>query len=175
MVAPRIGVGFNFGRQTSQDIAGLGISIPHPVFSNRSAVDGTTTDKDLERVERAVHLQGMLVLADSPTFRIRAFGGPTSFHVRQDTVSDIAYLQVFTLLGGNAVEITDYDTEKSLASAWGFNVGADATYFVAPQIGVGGFVRFSRATVNLSDLDGNIISPIEVGGTQVGVGLRVRF
>ena len=56
-------------------------------------------------------------------------------------------------------------------SVWGLSVGADARYMFTDTVGAGAFVRFQRATVSFP---GTGLS-LEVGGLQVGGGLRFRF
>jgi hypothetical protein len=171
-----LGFGIHFVAVDYEMNAGLAISIPHPAFFNRSATDADVTASPLERSDRSVDLSAVYTLPTPDALRVRVFGGPTYFKIRQDMVSDIRFTQVFNLLGGNVVDITGFDQREVDASAWGFNVGVDVAYFFSRYIGVGGNVRFNKGTV---DIDEEPLSEepaeFDAGGAVFGGGLRLRF
>ena len=106
--------------------------------------------------------------------RVRLFGGPTFFRVKADTIDDIRYNQVFLiLLPVNSVDITTYNFSEAEGTGWGFHVGGDVSVFFSRVVGVGGFVRLSRGTVELEDFSGTY--DVKAGGFQTGGGLRLRF
>lgn len=171
-----IGFGLHFVGVDYEMPVGLAISIPHPAFFNRSATDSDVTASLLERSDRSVDLFATYTLPTPDAFRVRVFGGPTYFKVRQDMVSDIRFSQVFNLLGGNVVDITGFDQREVDGSAWGFNIGVDVGYFFSRHIGVGGGVRFNKGTV---DIDEEPLSEepaeLDAGSAVFGGGLRLRF
>jgi hypothetical protein len=174
MITPLIGAGLAVGRVTRKDPAELFISIPDQRVFNNNGTDRAETNEDLERSERSVHVQAMFVLMNTPKLRVRAFAGPTYFSVEQHTIEDIGFSQVF--LGPiNLVEITGFEATPKSDSAWGGHGGADVSYFVTDRLGIGGFLRVSRGTVELDDMGGTTTSEITVGGTEFGVGIRTRF
>lgn len=169
-----IGAGVSLAGTAHEDFAGLAISVPHPLYYDASATDATTTSGTLARSEGVWHLQVMVVPVQTPRFRLRAFGGPSYFHVEQDVVSNIEYDQAFQIFGrGNAVDISSYDTRTSIATGWGFHGGADASFFFNRVFGVGAMVRVSRATVEMDDYGGP--EDRKAGGVQFGGGLRLKF
>jgi hypothetical protein len=177
MITPGVGVGISFTGTAHQDPAQLYINVPHPNRFNTFASSTKPTDAKLQRVEGGVNLQLMLVAPVSPRTRVRLFLGPTYFRVQQDMVSSIAYDQAFLVfLPVNAVDITTYDTvSKVEGTGWGFHVGGDVSFFFTRVVGVGGFARFSRATVSLDDpLSGSAVD-VKAGGFQAGGGLRLKF
>jgi hypothetical protein len=181
MITPIVGVGVSFSGTAHEDTALLGARIPHPVFANLYASDDAPTDAVLQRVEGGVNLQAMIVAVQSDRFRFRVFGGPTFFRVRQDAITDIRYNQVFLIVPrANAIEITEFDSERIEGTGWGFHGGADASIFFNRIIGVGGFAKFSRGSVDLENTlatavgDDGVVG-VKAGGFQMGGGLRLKF
>lgn len=165
------------GTTHGDDTAGLAISIPHPDFFDASGTDASVTEPALRRGEGALHLQlvAMPLPAGGPV-QLRLFGGPSYFRVKQDLVADMRFLQFATPFSrSNVVTIDAWDSEEVEGSAWGFHAGADVGYFFSRVVGVGGMIRFSRATVALFDpLSGQDVE-FKAGGVQAGGGLRLRF
>ena len=62
-----------------------------------TAVAAPTDDK-LMRTEGGVNLQAMIVPLQTDELRVRFFGGPTYFRVKQDAVHTITYNQTFAFL-----------------------------------------------------------------------------
>jgi hypothetical protein len=167
-----LGAGISFGGTAHEDTVGLGLSVPHPNFFDEDGLDVEVTDKPLMRIEGARHIQLMAVPWQTPRLRLRVFGGPTYFLVKQDTITNIRYTQ--TTLGRiNLVNITSYDSQTSEGSGWGAHVGADFSLFFTRVVGVGGGVRISRGTVQFEDYGG--FDDRKVGGVQASGGLRLKF
>lgn len=177
MLTPQVGVGISFTGTAHQDEAQLAITVPHPTRFDASASDSKPTDSKLQRVEGGANIQLMLVSPISPRGRVRLFLGPTYFRVQQDMVRSIAYDQTFlVLLPVNAVDITTYESvNKVEGTGWGFHVGGDVSYFFTRVVGIGGFARFSRATVTLDDPLSGVPVDVKAGGFQTGGGLRLKF
>ena len=174
MFTPRVGIGVSLAGTAHEGVAGLAISVPHPLYFNASATDATVTNGNLARTEGAWHVHAMVVALQTPRIRIRVFGGPSYFRAEQDVVSSINYDHVFQLFGlGNEVDITTYDTEKSVGTAWGVHAGADVSVFFNRVVGVGAVLRFSRGTADIEDYGGT--NAVKVGGVQIGAGLRMKF
>lgn len=75
---------------------------------------------------------------------------------------------------GNRVEV-------GLRRAWGYHAGVDGSYFFSKHVGVGGLLRYSRATVDLENPlqssvdDRTAKDPFKAGGLRATGGIRVRF
>ena len=65
--------------------------------------------------------------------------------------------------------LTRVIAEDESSSVTGINFGADVGYYFTETIGVGGLIRFGRASVDTS------IGSLDVGGPEFGVGLRIRI
>lgn len=181
MITPMIGVGINFSGTAHEDEADLSARIPHPIFANAHATGTAATDEKLMRTEGGVNLQAMFVPLQTERLRVRVFGGPTYFRVKQDAVHTIEYFQVSTILPTtNTIDVTSFDGEEVEEEGWGFHAGGDVSVFFNRIIGVGGFARFSRANIDLpnsiaiSATDADTVE-IKAGGFQIGGGLRLKF
>lgn len=173
-----IGVGVQFIGTAHEGPADLSISIPHPRFFNAYATDATVTEGKLSRTEGGVNLSMVAILPSQGRLQVKVFGGPTYFRLKADGISAVRYEQAFGLFTRvNEVVITHYDTSQVDKTGWGFHAGADLGYFFNRHFGVGGVARFSRGTIQVSDVDVLADGPVDVkvGGFQTGGGLRVRF
>jgi hypothetical protein len=165
----------SFSGSAHNDIAGLGASVPHPFYFNDSAVGGSATDT-LQRTEGVMHIQAVGVADISPQLRVKVFGGPSYFRVKQDMVRAISYDQTYNLLGFNQIDVTGFRQETVDENAWGLHAGGSFEYFFSRVIGIGGTARLSHATVKLDHepLSGEP-GELKAGGFQYGAGLRFRF
>ena len=149
--------------QDSRDVPVSG-SVPHPFFFNRSrSITGMTSGA---REEMAVHVNAMWVMPIRPKMTLAIFGGPSFYSVKQTVVSDYDYTQSYPY---DDVTLTSVIADDESTSVTGINVGADVGYYFTDTIGVGGVIRFGRASVDTS------IGSLDVGGPEFGVGLRIRI
>ena len=181
MLTPVLGVVANVSFSTHSDRAVLSARIPHPFYGSLYAAADAETDTALQRAERGVHLHAMFVAAETGRVRVRVFGGPSYIHVGQDAVTGIEFRQFSTIVPpANRIEIDKFTQARVTAGGWGFHAGADAAYFFTRIVGVGGFAKFSRATVELENtLAARAGSAralnVRGGGFHIGAGLRVRI
>jgi hypothetical protein len=139
-------------------------SVPHPFFFNRArSVSGVTSGA---RQEMAVHVDAMWVMPVRPKMTLALFGGPSFYKVKQTVVSDYDYNQSYPY---DDVTLTRVIAGDESSSVTGVNFGADVGYYFTETIGVGGLIRFGRASVDTS------IGSIDVGGPEFGVGVRIRI
>ena len=144
-------------------------SIPHPFFFNTPrTINGTAS---AQRVERVVHIQAAYVIA-SKRWDLAIAGGPSIFDVNQDLVTDVTFTDVYPYdtAGFGAATIT-----KASATKLGFNVSADFGVRLSKGIGVGGLVRFSRATVDFPPTGPTSGVSTDAGGLQAAGGVRFYF
>src|SRR5262249_30762160 len=145
-------------------------SIPHPFFFNtpRSL---TGTAASLQRSELATDIQAAYVIG-TKRYDVVISGGPTILRVKQDLVSAVAYVATDPY---DSVAFTSATTVNAERTTIGFNVGADFGYKLSPIIGVGGLVRFSRATPSFSLIGSTSEVSVDAGGLQIGGGVRLYF
>jgi hypothetical protein len=165
-----LGAGVAFSYFTRNDVGHATSSVPHPLFFNQPRTI-TGDAPHVTRTERAVHVQAMYLWKSSGALRLAISGGPSFFTVEQDFVSDVTVSQTYpfdTATFGSAT------TTRAKASKAAFNVGADVMWMFAPNIGVGGIVRFSTASVDLDAPGGRTVS-VDAGGGYAGGGVRLIF
>ena len=165
----RFGLGLAFSASKNTDSAVAFASVPHPFLFNRPRSASTTIDA-LEHTERVLHLQAYYFVPIVEKAEIGLFIGPSFYDVTQDYVSAL----------GAFAESSSFDTVTVPAaratasdSQVGFNVGAEATYQLTPNVGAALLLRFSRASAEL-DLGGQPLT-LNVGDVQFGGGIRLRF
>jgi opacity protein-like surface antigen len=145
-------------------------SIPHPqVFdAPRSATFDTA---DTNHSERAAHFFIAYLFPVQENFEMRVFAGPSVINVHHDLVSAVAFTEAAPF---TTVTITGTTNNEASKTVGAFHVGLGGTYAVTDRLGVDGFFRFARRTVELPGV-GSGSAEIKAGGAQFGVGLRIGF
>ena len=174
-----VGVGIAYSTLQNKNDATVSVRVPHPivfgVFREASA-----TASALEHTENVVHLQFMWTLPVTDKLDVTVMAGPSFFTVRQTIATvrapqDIRDVAPFTTVTINSLSLTDVKD-----SPVGVNIGADASYYAVTfkgvGIGVGGFVRWAGADLDLPITEGlTRDTELKTGGPQGGLGLRFRF
>jgi opacity protein-like surface antigen len=162
-----VGVGVTrFSRSTASTLSG---SVPHPFFFNRPrTVSGDIAG--LKREELAIHVEAIATAPIGRRLQVMAFGGPSFFRVNQGVVSTFAWSESYPYDEASFSSATTVDADGSKI---GFNVGGDVAFFFSRQVGVGGSIRYSAATVEIDVAGGT--HDVKAGGVQAGGGLRLRF
>jgi len=166
-----VGIGFHTGSTTGE--SAVQASVPSPIFFGRPRPVAQTVG-DLNRTERAVHIQFGYMLVLSDRLNVHVIAGPSFFRLKQEVVSELTFTeQSFPF---TAVTASPVITERN-DSATGFNVGADVGYQIYQtsdvKLGAGMFIRYANASVRLNVLRNEVDS--DAGGLQIGFGGRVRF
>jgi hypothetical protein len=142
--------------------------VPHPFFFNQPRT--VTGEFEGDRSETAVHIQAKWIVPVNNKTVVTLFGGPSFFKVEQDIVNDIDFTESYPF---DTATFSRAITAKQSESAVGVNVGGDVAYFFSPNVGVGGMVQYSGATVEMTTPSGT--ADVKAGGLQVGGGIRLRF
>jgi hypothetical protein len=165
-----LGGGVGVTRFSRSGPASVIARIPHPFFFNQlRQIEGEA--EGLTHKELGVHLQVMAMLPVGQRLSVVVFGGPSFFRITRGLVDDVQYDDQYPY---DSATFTAAGTSDTSATKLGFNAGADVGYFFARNVGVGGVIRFSGATVNLDASNGNTVA-VDAGGFQAGAGLRLRF
>jgi hypothetical protein len=155
---------------TRSDSASTTSSFPHPFFFNQPrAVAGDAAG--VTRSETAVHVQAMYLVNPGGRLRVVLSGGPSFFTVEQDLVTEVTITETFPY---DTAAFASAQTSREKGSAPSFNVGADVMWMFNRRFGVGGLVRFARASVDLDAPGGRTIS-VDAGGVYAGGGIRILF
>ena len=169
-VAGGFGVGVaisSFKKSATATVTG---SIPHPFFFNRPrALTGTTSP--LQRSETALHIQAAYVLS-SGRLDVAIAGGPTLFTVSQDLIPDAPYTEAYPY---DTVTFKDGTSSNVSQTKAGFNAGVDVGVKLSDSFGIGGLIRFSRATVAFPLSGASSGVSTTVGGLYAGGGIRFFF
>jgi hypothetical protein len=167
-----LGAGIAVSRFTRDGTASTTSSIPHPLFlaQNRTV----TGDPDgIRREETGIHVQAQYSIPLSKTLQLTLMGGPSVLQVNQAVVTHVNYTQEYPY---DTATFSGVDTSRVKGSAGGFNIGADVRWMLSRSVGVGGIVRFSRATIDLDvDAPERRTTSVDAGGTYVGAGIRFAF
>lgn len=164
-----VGVGIGYSRFQNTDDITVAATLPHPIFFDRPrsvSVDA----KEFEHSESAVHVFGLWMLPLSAKMDLAVFAGPTFYSVKQDLVTSATVATEAAPFTSPAVTPHKETADNSTV---GVNLGVDWSYMVTRQVGGGIVLRYSGATVDLSAGGQNV--SLDVGGFQIGAGLRVRF
>lgn len=163
-----VGVGVTSFRDAGS--ARVSARLPHPFFFNRPREVGGDTG-GFKRRERAVHVQAGWMIPAGRRASVLLFAGPSFFTVKQDLVQSVQFTESYPY---DAASFTGVIKERDKQSEVGYHAGADVTVLIARGFGIGGVIRYSRATVNVQAVENQAVS-IELGGLHAGVGVRVRF
>ena len=157
--------GISYSRSSGSSDATLSGQVPHPLFFDMPRpISGTVSG--LDHTEHAVHLQAVWRQPINTLFDVAVFLGPTFFSVNQDAVSALTVTEPAPAIGSvTTTSISD--------GAIGFHIGADVAYRLTRRIGVGLLLRYAGGSVDLPAA--NQESSLDVGGLQVGAGVRVGF
>jgi hypothetical protein len=146
-------------------------SMPNPLYANRP----TTLSGGFEAAhsETAIHVQASWTMPLRRKMALMVFGGPSFVNVTQAIVQAEGIGTSIPYPYDNGT-IASANTTSQSGMAFGFSAGADFTYFLSKTIGVGGIVRYARASADFP-VTGQPSVPVKAGGLQVGGGLRVVF
>jgi len=176
----RITIGAAFDRSSSERPADVTLSLTHPAF--HPTLTATKVSDPLQRNDSALHVQFGYKVPTREPLSLTFFGGPSYFTTRQEALTGINWREPFNSATRSfSATIGQLETGTVHASAWGYNVGVDGGYFFSKHVGVGGMMRYGRATVDLENpLESmakrrTVSDEAQAGGLRTAAGLRVRF
>lgn len=166
LLSVRVGV-TRVMRNTASETSG---SFPHPFFfgANRT---GRWSSESLDRSEVGVHVSAAWEIVKDPRFSASLFGGPSLFNFKQAVVDRVEVIQSYPYDTIDARLVTG----SLKGSAIGFHAGVDLGWFFSRYVGVGGLVRFTRATRKDTRIGEGEPFDLDLGGAQGGAGIRLRF
>jgi hypothetical protein len=170
-IAGNFGAGFAYTRLSATGAAEVTAQVPSPVYYEQPRTVTSTLD-DLDHIEDGYHFQALYMLPITDKLDIVFSGGPSLFNLKQGVVTSPQITEVGPPY--STVNMTVSQTSTT-GSEIGFNVGADVTFRIANNLGIGAIVRYAAATVSLTPEGGGDSSDVKVGGFQFGGGLRIRF
>jgi hypothetical protein len=164
-------VGLTVSSLSTRQDSLLTATIPHPFFYNRPrSVTGTAAG--LERHELTTHLQAAWVITAARRVDIAIAAGPSWFHVTQDLVSGISVTETYPY---DTAALASTQATRASNSHIGVNAAVDVGVRIAKNVGLGGVVRYSHASVELPLAGSASAVTSDAGGTLAGGGLRLFF
>jgi len=137
-------------------------SIPNPVFYDQHrTVTGAISG--MKHSELWGSLLAVWVFPVTTELEFMAMAGPTVVQVKHELAGAATVAEA--AIPGVSVSLNTVSK-----SVWGFTAGIDGRYMITSRFGLGAFARYSGAKVNLTPA-----TKLDVGGLQMGAGLRVRF
>lgn len=154
-----LGLGYSIGTGSSDAV--VNASVPDPlVFDAFRSVSSNVSD--VTHREQAFHITGTWMIPVTDKVDVGIAFGPTIFNVNQDVPNGVDVTEP-------GPSITRVNVDDVGETAVGFHLGVDVTYLLTPRIGVGGLARYTRGSTEIGGND------LDLGGFQIGAGLRVRF
>jgi hypothetical protein len=164
----RFGVGVAVSHARREGTADVSAQVPHPFFFDQSrTVAGTVP---AIRNETTMYVGAVWMLP----FRkvdLMLSAGPSLFHASRTLITDVLYSDAYPYDTATFGSAPATRVERNAA---GFHLGADLTVKLSAQVGIGGLLRFSRASAAFTAAADNA-STARLGGLQAGGGLRVGF
>lgn len=164
-------VGASYSQLTKADSTRLTGTVPHPTAINLPrTIDPQTLS--MAHDEKATHLYVAWVVPINDKLDVAVLGGPSFFSLTQGIVTGVSIREV-SGPPWPQVAVDGVTTGEFKKNAIGVHVGADVSYMVTPNFGLGGFLRFAQGSIDVPSLGDE--RPLNVGGIQAGGGVRVRF
>lgn len=137
-------------------------SIPNPIFYDQPrTVTGAVSGMKHREVWGSLLAVWMFPVTSD--LEIMAMAGPTVVRVEHELVGSVTVAEA-------ATPTVTVGLTTASKSVWGFTAGIDGRYMITSRFGLGAFARYSAAKVNLTPT-----TTLDVGGLQMGAGLRMRF
>jgi hypothetical protein len=156
-----------FNRSQTASTSG---QIPHPLIGGRlRPLSGTSPQ--MERNEIAGHVDAAYVMSSGRVDVVVA-GGAAFFTVSQDLAESVTFAESPTF---DTVSFTGVVVSKAMATALGFDAGVDVGFKLSKNVGVGGVVRYSRASMTFPLVNSASGAHADAGGTHAGAGVRFYF
>ena len=167
-----VSVGASFHRVSGDGDAVVQGSIPHPLFFDRPR-QFTANVGGLQRSQRAIHSSVCYMWILNDQMYLHLTGGPSFFHVSQEIVGDVTIAESPTF----ATVVASPTVATREESPVGAHIGADVTYQVYQQdritVSGGALLRYAGASADIPILANEVST--DLGGFQIGFGLRTRF
>lgn len=157
----------SFRKSETASISG---TIPHPTLGNPARPIGGTSGS-LERTEIVGYIDAAYVMT-AGAVDLAVSAGPSFFTVNQDLVSNVIFAESPSF---DRVTLTGASLSNAGATKLGFNAGVDVGIKLSKNIGVGGMMRYSRASMVFPLANAASGVSADAGGAHIGGGVRVYF
>lgn len=166
----RLGVGAAFVITTADGALESEITLPNPFLfgdPTRELASAST-----RQTTKEVLIEALFTVVHSNRWLVVVSGGPSLTYLTQELADDrfrIEYVFPF-----EQIDVTTSSGDRSSGRATGGHVGGSVTWKASRHIGFDGRLRWSGASVDLEDRNGNQIS-VDTGGFAIAAGVRFLF
>ncbi len=165
-----LGIEVGVSSYRKSEAAPVSGTIPHPIVGNAArAIAGTSGP--LERSEIIGRIDAAYVLS-AGWIDLAVSAGPSFFTVNQDLVANVTFTESPSF---DRVAFTGATVTSAGATKLGFNAGVDVSVKLSKNVGIGGVLRYSHASVTFPLENTTSGVTADAGGMHVGGGLRVYF
>ena len=170
----RLGAGLSYMFVSSSAGGAVNGSIPNPdVFDAFRPL--TATADGLDHKEQVIHLFATWFMPMTEKLDVTFSVGPSFFNISQDFIRSVTFSETPPF---DAVTVDSVELVNMKQNGIGFNIGADASYYVTRvsgfDVAVGASARYARGSADFDVTDNESVS-VKGGGFQMAAGLRVRF
>lgn len=170
----QLGIGLGYSRLKVDGTGVATASAPHPLFFNTLRTVSTTIDT-LAHTANVGHVKFFWMIPINEKVELTVTAGPSILSVGQDAIVGVPLdREALETPPFDTVTILDVPISKRSENGFGGHVSFDLSYMLRPNYGVGVFVGYEGGSVDMR-LRNDTPTQIDVGGIQVGGGLRVRF
>ena len=162
-----VGVGVTYA--TSKSDVAVAARIPHPLFFDQFRVANVTAP-GAKHKELQTHIQFVWFWPFTDKIDFAFAAGPSFLSVSQEVISGVT-IAPESGPSYTSPQVSDITVSDESKTAFGVNFGADMTYKIARNYGVGFGVRYVLGSADVPGLNDSMT----VGGFQVMGGLRVRY
>lgn len=155
------GVAIGLWTASAKGDAAATASIPDPLFYGRFTTVSMDAS-DLKQLSVGLNLQFVWTMPVAARIDLALFGGPTVIYVRQE-IGSIA-------VEPNTANASLSVVRESKTTAKAGNAGVDLRYRISEHYGADVFVRYAGGQADLPSAQN-----LDVGGVQIGGGVRYRF
>lgn len=158
-----LAIGVGYTRTSGKADAAVTAQVPD-FFLHDNLRPVSASASDVKHTEQAVNITGTWMVPVTDKIDVGVVFGPTFFTVKQEVPNSVAVTEP-------GPSVASVGVEEVSKSAVGIHIGVDVSYMVTKRYGVGGLARYTRGSVDIP----NASESLEVGGFQIGGGVRVRF
>lgn len=163
-----VGFGAAFSYYTSKSDVQVLARIPHPIFFDQVRT-ATYEATDIKNSSGALHLNGIWFVPFTTEIDFQISAGPSIVFVNQEVVTAANLLSENPPFTDPRIDSITVTAEKK--TTVGFNAAVDMAYMANDQYGFGVTARYLFAS---ADVEG-LTDSLQVGGFQIGGGVRIRF
>jgi hypothetical protein len=169
----QVTLGLGFHRTSSSDPATASGSAPHPIFTDSPRAFSQTLT-DLTRTEQAIHFSVGYLIELPENFDLHVTAGPSQFRFLQQVPGSVTVTETGSAFTTVQATVNTVDRKRN---AWGAHIGADVSFPVyesgAAVFRVGAYGRYAAASSEFQVVSNTVET--DLGGFQMGIGVRVRF